>query len=103
MKKEVKEYLENLFEKFDENWDLRKEIAAFGKYLHNPDWIILHKIPTTLKALKGSGFNFDDLQENNGIVKQKTVPMEYKKWEKGLLRADKEVGFDTPSFFATSS
>ncbi|MEN8118717.1 MAG: IscS subfamily cysteine desulfurase [Bacteroidota bacterium] len=49
------------------------------------------------QALKGSGFSFDDLKENNGIIKQKTAPMEYKKWEKGKLRADKQLGFDTPS------
>lgn len=54
MKKEVEQYLENLFEKFDENWDLRKEIAAFGKYLNNPDWMVLQKIPTTVMAIKNT-------------------------------------------------
>ncbi|MBD3380008.1 MAG: HD domain-containing protein [Candidatus Omnitrophica bacterium] len=54
MKNELKEYLEKLFEKFDENWDLRKEISAFGKYLDNPDWIILPYMPTTMKQLKAS-------------------------------------------------
>ena len=52
MKKEVDIYLESLFEKFDENWDLRKEIAAFGKYLNNPDWMVIPKIPTTVQSIK---------------------------------------------------
>jgi cysteine desulfurase NifS len=47
--------------------------------------------------LKGSGFTPEDVRKNGGEVKIKTVPMEYKKWEKGLLRKDGKPGFETPS------
>jgi HD-GYP domain-containing protein (c-di-GMP phosphodiesterase class II) len=42
---------ENLFLHLKENWDLRQEIAAFSKYLHNPTWILL---PACGETLRGS-------------------------------------------------
>ncbi|MFP4527679.1 MAG: IscS subfamily cysteine desulfurase [Candidatus Kapaibacterium sp.] len=47
--------------------------------------------------LKGSGFSPDDVRKNGGSVSVETVPMEYKKWEKGLLRKDGKPGFETPT------
>ncbi len=47
--------------------------------------------------LKGSGFTYDDIKKANGIVSIPTEMMQYKKWEKGLLRKDGSPGFDTPT------
>jgi anaerobic selenocysteine-containing dehydrogenase len=48
-------------------------------------------------VLKGSGFTLEDVRGAGGTVSIKTEMMQYKKWEKGLLRGDGEPGFDTPS------
>ena len=48
-------------------------------------------------VLKGSGFTVEDVRKAGGTVRSPTVMMQYKKWEKGLLRSDGRPGFDTPS------
>ncbi len=48
-------------------------------------------------VLKGSSFALEDVRQAGGQVRIETVMMEYRKWEKGLLRADGQPGFDTPS------
>ncbi len=48
-------------------------------------------------VLKGSGFILEDVKKAGGIVSIETEMMQYKKWEKGLLRPDGKPGFDTPS------
>jgi len=48
-------------------------------------------------ALHGSGFSLEDVRAAGGEVQLPTAMMEYKKWEKGLLRPDGKPGFDTPS------
>ena len=48
-------------------------------------------------ALKGSPFTLEDVRAAGGTVRIPTVMMQYKKWEKGLLRADGKPGFNTPS------
>ncbi|UCF05912.1 MAG: IscS subfamily cysteine desulfurase [bacterium] len=48
-------------------------------------------------VLKGSGFALEDVKAEGGIVSIETEMMQYKKWEKGLLRPDGSPGFDTPS------
>ncbi len=48
-------------------------------------------------VLKGTEFTLDDVKKNGGEVTKKTSLMQYKKWEKGLLRKDGKPGFDTPS------
>lgn len=48
-------------------------------------------------ALKGSGFSLDDVKKNGGTLQKDTVQMQYKKWEKGLLRNDGQKGFATPT------
>lgn len=48
-------------------------------------------------ALKGSGYTLEDVKKAGGWVKMPTPMMEYKKWQKGGLRADGKPGFDTPS------
>jgi cysteine desulfurase NifS len=49
------------------------------------------------RALKGSGFTPEDVRAAGGIVQIPTAMMQYKKWEKGLLRSDGQPGFETPS------
>jgi cysteine desulfurase NifS len=49
------------------------------------------------RVLKGSGFTPDTVRAAGGTAQVPTVMMEYKKWEKGLLRPDGRPGFDTPS------
>ncbi len=49
------------------------------------------------KVLKGSGFTPEDVRAAGGTVQIPTAMMQYKKWEKGLLRADGKPGFETPS------
>ncbi|KAA3613878.1 MAG: aminotransferase class V-fold PLP-dependent enzyme [Calditrichaeota bacterium] len=61
-----------------------------------------HLFPQTEKelfenALKGTGFNYEELRKGDGLARIPAKMMEYKKWEKGLLRADGKPGFDTPS------
>ena len=55
--------------------------------------------PTELldRSLRGSGFTLEEVRRAGGTVKVPTVMMEYKKWEKGLLREDGQPGFETPS------
>ncbi|HUV02934.1 MAG TPA: IscS subfamily cysteine desulfurase [Desulfobacteria bacterium] len=48
-------------------------------------------------VLKGSGFTLEDVRKAGGTVRSPTVMMQYKKWEKGLLRPGDRPGFDTPS------
>jgi cysteine desulfurase NifS len=48
-------------------------------------------------VLKGSGFTLEDVMDNRGTVQIPSVMMQYKKWEKGLLRSDRKPGFETPS------
>ncbi|MBT7290747.1 MAG: IscS subfamily cysteine desulfurase, partial [Chloroflexi bacterium] len=48
-------------------------------------------------VLKGSGYTVDDVRAAGGSVQVETQMMQYKKWEKGLLRLDGQPGFDTPS------
>jgi cysteine desulfurase NifS len=49
------------------------------------------------RALNGSGFSPEEVREAGGLVQIPTTMMQYKKWEKGLLRPDGKPGFDTPS------
>jgi len=48
-------------------------------------------------VLDGSGFSYEQVMEAGGVVSVPTRMMEYRKWEKGLLRADGKPGFDTPT------
>jgi cysteine desulfurase NifS len=48
-------------------------------------------------ALKPSGFTLEEVRAAGGVVRIPTVMMEYKKWEKGGLRADGRPGFETPT------
>ncbi len=56
-------------------------------------------------ALHGTGFSIDEIRRGDGTAQTPVKMMQYKKWEKGLLRPDGRPGFDTPSgeFEITSS
>jgi len=45
---------ERLFKKLKENWDLRQEIAAFSKYLKNPEWELLLDVPDGYEGMKAT-------------------------------------------------
>lgn len=49
------------------------------------------------RVLRGSDFTPEDVRAAGGTAQIPTVMMQYRKWEKGLLRADGQLGFDTPS------
>jgi anaerobic selenocysteine-containing dehydrogenase len=48
-------------------------------------------------VLKGSGFTLEDVRAAGGTVRVPGAMMQYRKWEKGLLRAGGKPGFDTPT------
>jgi len=48
-------------------------------------------------VLKGSGFTPEQVRSAGGQVRIPTVMMQFRKWEKGLLRPDGKPGFNTPS------
>jgi cysteine desulfurase NifS len=49
------------------------------------------------QALDGSGYTVEDVKAAGGWVKLPPPMMEYRKWEKGGLRADGAPGFETPT------
>jgi cysteine desulfurase NifS len=57
------------------------------------------------RVLKDSGFTLEEVRRAGGMVQIPTEIMQFKKWEKGLLRKDGKPGFETPSgkFEITSS
>ncbi|MEJ2671136.1 MAG: aminotransferase class V-fold PLP-dependent enzyme [Deltaproteobacteria bacterium] len=48
-------------------------------------------------VLEGSPFTLEEVRAAGGQVQVETGLMQYKKWEKGLLRDDGAPGFDTPT------
>jgi cysteine desulfurase NifS len=48
-------------------------------------------------VLKGSPFTLEEVRAAGGQVQVDTVMMQYKNWEKGLLRKDGRPGFETPT------
>lgn len=48
-------------------------------------------------VLDGSGFTLEEVRAAGGTVKIPNPLLEYRKWEKGLLRPDGAPGFDTPT------
>lgn len=48
-------------------------------------------------VLNGSGFSAEDVRGAGGTVSLPAALMQYKKWEKGLLRKDGMPGFETPT------
>jgi cysteine desulfurase NifS len=48
-------------------------------------------------VLEGTGYTYPEVVAAGGTVSTETSLLQYKKWEKGLLREDGKPGFDTPS------
>lgn len=48
-------------------------------------------------AFEGTGLDLEELRRHPEGIELPPVPMQYRKWEKGLLRSDGKPGFDTPS------
>jgi cysteine desulfurase NifS len=49
-------------------------------------------------VLQGSGYTLEDVKNAGGWVQAGQPLMEYRKWEKGRLRADGRPGFETPTW-----
>jgi cysteine desulfurase NifS len=49
------------------------------------------------RALENSDFTVEQVRQAGGAVHLEPVMMQYKKWQKGLLRDDGQPGFNTPS------
>jgi cysteine desulfurase NifS len=70
--------------------ELAKRLGYGHLYPQNEDELLRH-------VLKGSGFSLEEVRAGGGTVQVPAVIMQYKKWEKGLLRADGTPGFNTPT------
>jgi cysteine desulfurase NifS len=70
--------------------ELAKRLGYGHLYPQTEDELLRH-------ALKGTGFTLEEVREAGGMVQKPQAMMQYKKWEKGLLRPDGEPGFDTPT------
>lgn len=70
--------------------DLADRLGYGHVYPRNEDELLRH-------VLKDSGFSLEYVRNVGGIARIPTKIMQYKKWEKGLLRPDGRTGFDTPS------
>ncbi|WP_028313789.1 molybdopterin-containing oxidoreductase family protein [Desulfatibacillum aliphaticivorans] len=91
-------YREKMIEPVGEAKPNHQILAELAERLGYGD--LYAKDPKTLlgSVLEGSGYSLDDLlSAENYVIKKPGKPMEYKKWEKGLLRKDGKPGFETPS------
>lgn len=70
--------------------ELAQRLGYGDLYPQNEEELLRH-------VLKGSGFTLEEVKSAKGTVEIPSVMMEYKKWEKGLLRPDGKAGFDTPT------
>jgi cysteine desulfurase NifS len=70
--------------------ELAERLGYGDKYPRSEEDLLRH-------VLEGSGFSPEDVRANGGEVQIPTVMMQYKKWEKGMLRPDGVPGFNTPT------
>jgi cysteine desulfurase NifS len=70
--------------------ELARRLGYGDRYPQNENARLRH-------ALEGSGFALEDVRAAGGEVSVEPVMMQYRKWEKGLLRKDGKPGFATPS------
>ncbi len=70
--------------------ELAERLGYGEKYPRTEEDLLRH-------VLEGSGFTLEDVRANGGEVQIPTMMMQYKKWEKGLLREGGRPGFRTPS------
>jgi len=70
--------------------ELAKRLGYGHLYPQDEEGLLRH-------VLQGSGFSLEDVRAAGGTVQIPTMMMQYKKWEKGLLRGDGRPGFNTPT------
>ena len=70
--------------------ELAERLGYGHLYPRNEEELLRH-------VLKGSPFTLEEVRSAGGQVRLKTVMMQYRKWEKGLLRQDGKSGFGTPT------
>jgi cysteine desulfurase NifS len=70
--------------------ELARRLGYGHLYPQNEEELLRH-------VLQGSGFTPQEVRSAGGTVRVSTEMMQYKKWEKGLLRTDGQPGFDTPT------
>ena len=70
--------------------ELAERLGYGHLYPRNEEELLRH-------VLKGSPFTLEAVRAAGGQVQVETVMMQYKKWEKGLLRKDGQPGFETPT------
>lgn len=70
--------------------ELANRLGYGHLYPQNEEEILRH-------VLKGSPFSLEDVRAAGGQVQVESGMMQYKKWEKGLLRKDGKPGFETPT------
>ncbi len=70
--------------------ELARRLGYGHLYPQNPEELLRY-------VLKGSPFTLEAVRAAGGQVQVDTAIMQYKKWEKGLLRQDGRPGFDTPT------
>lgn len=69
---------------------LAKHLGYGELYPQNEEELLTH-------VLSASPYSLGDVRNAGGIVTVPPAMMQYRKWEKGLLRDDGKPGFDTPS------
>jgi cysteine desulfurase NifS len=70
--------------------ELARRLGYGHLYPRNEEELLRH-------VLKTSGYTLEEVRTRGGIVQIPTAMMQYKKWEKGLLRIDGMTGFNTPT------
>jgi len=70
--------------------ELARRLGYGHLYPQNGEELLRH-------VLRGTGFTPEEVRAAGGSVRIPTVMMQYRKWEKGLLRADGKPGFETPT------
>jgi len=81
-------------------WEARNDYLIMAELARRLDYG--HLFPQTEEdmirsALQGSSYTLEDVREAGGWVRIPTTMMEYRKWEKGALRQDGKLGFETPT------
>jgi len=69
---------------------LARRLGYGHLYPQNVDELFSH-------VLAGSGYTLDQVRNAGGMVRLNPAMMQYRKWEKGGLRADGRPGFETPT------
>ncbi len=70
--------------------ELARRLGYGDRFPQSEDELLRH-------VLEGSGHTLEEVRRAGGWVKIPTPMMEYRKWEKGGLRADGRPGFETPT------